>query len=105
MTLTTLVQKVPAQERARIDEFFQRLSTPVDPGDTHAKTKGEVFSPFYIIAWITSGTGLLLVVASFIQPGGLGRVVNIGSGLTLLLLAFGLRRLHFHETGVVQDNG
>jgi Na+/proline symporter len=105
MTLTTLVQKVPAQERARIDEFFTRLSTPVDPAATHAKAKGEVFSPFYIIAWITAGTGLLLVIASFIQPGGLGRVVNIAAGLTLLLLAFGLRRLHFHENGVVQNKG
>jgi len=94
MTLTTLMQKVPHDERVRIDAFFTRLATPVDPETTHAKVRGEVFSPFYIIAWITAGTGLLLVVASFVQPGGLGRAVNIGSGLTLWLLAFGLYRLH-----------
>ena len=94
MTLTTLLQKVPDQERARIDEFFHRLSTPVDPDATHAKVTGEVFSPFYIIAWVTAGTGLLLVVTSFIQPGGLGRAVNIGSGVMLWLLAFALYRLH-----------
>ena len=94
MTLTTILQKVPNDERARIDEFFARLSTPVDPETTHAKVTGEVFSPFYIIAWITAGTGLLLVGASFVQPSGMGRTVNIGSGLTLWLIAFGLHRLH-----------
>jgi len=94
MALTTVLQKVPNDERVRIDEFFTRLSTPVDPETTHAKVTGEVFSPFYIIAWITAGTGLLLVGASFVQPGGMGRTVNIVSGLTLWLLAFGLHRLH-----------
>lgn len=94
MILTTLLQKVPQQEKVRIDEFFERLSTPVDPATTHARVTGEVFSPFYIIAWITAGTGLLLVGASFVQPGGTGRVVNIGSGLALCILAFGLRQLH-----------
>lgn len=94
MTLTTVLQKVPNDERARIDEFFTRLSTPVDPETTHAKVTGEVFSPFYIIAWITAGTGLLLMSASFVQPSGIGRTVNIGSGLILWLIAFGLYRLH-----------
>ncbi len=94
MTVTTMLQKVPDAERVRIDEFFARLATPVDPETTHAKVTGELFSPFYIIAWITAGTGLLLVVASFVQPGGMGRVVNIGSGVTLWLLAFALYRLH-----------
>lgn len=94
MALTTVLQKVPDDERVRIDEFFTRLSTPVDPETTHAKVTGEIFSPFYIIAWITAGTGLLLVGASFVQPGGMGRTVNIVSGLTLWLLAFGLYRLH-----------
>ena len=94
MTVTTLLQKVPNAERVRIDEFFTRLATPVDPETTHAKVTGEVFSPFYIIAWVTAGTGLLLVGASLVQPGGMGRTVNIASGLTLWLLAFGLYRLH-----------
>jgi SSS family transporter len=94
MTVTTFLQKVPTAEQARIDEFFTRLSTPVDPATTHAKVTGEVFSPFYIIGWVTAGTGLLLVIASFVQPGGVGRVINIGSGVALWLLAFGLYRLH-----------
>src|SRR6185436_14003801 len=94
MTVTTLLQTVPNDERVRIDEFFKRLATPVDPETTHAKVTGEVFSPFYIIAWITAGTGLLLLCASLVLPGGMGRVVNVGSGLTLWLLAFGLYRLH-----------
>jgi len=94
MTVTTVLQKVPASEQVRIDEFFTRLSTPVDPATTHAKAKGEVFSPFYIIAWITVGTGLLLMIASFVQPGGVGRNINLGAGAALWILAFGLYRLH-----------
>ena len=94
MTVTTLLQKVPDVERVRIDQFFTRLATPVDPSTIHATQKGEVFSPFYIIAWITAGTALLLVVASFVQPGGVGRTINIGAAVTLFLLALGLYRLH-----------
>lgn len=94
IALTTMLQKVPDEERARIDRFFTRLSTPVDPEATHARVTGEVFSPFYIIAWITAGTGLLLVGASLVQAAGIGRNVNIASGLTLWLVAFGLYRLH-----------
>jgi Na+/proline symporter len=94
MALTTALEKVPREERVRIDEFFKRLSTPVDAAATHATAAGEVFSPFFIIAWITAGTGLLLVAASLVQPGGTGRAVNIGAGLTLWLIAFGLYRLH-----------
>jgi hypothetical protein len=94
MALTTALEKVSREERVKIDEFFKRLSTPVDAAATHARVAGEVFSPFFIIAWITAGTGLLLVAASFVQPGGTGRAVNIGAGLTLWLIAFGLHRLH-----------
>jgi hypothetical protein len=94
MLLTTALERVTPQERARIDEFFARLSTPVDVEKTHAKVTGEVFSPFYIIAWITAGTGFLLLVASAVQPSGVGRVVNIASGAVLGLIAFGLHGLH-----------
>ena len=94
MTLTTLLQRVPDDERIRIDEFFTRLSTPVDPETTHAKVTGEVFSPFYIIAWVTAGTGLMLLVASVVQTDLVGRMVNIGAGLALFVVAIGLRQLH-----------
>jgi hypothetical protein len=94
MLLTSLLEKVDPQERAKIDTFFERLSTPVDREKTHAKVTGEVFSPFYIIAWITAGTGLLLIVASVVQPSLVGRVVNIVSGAVLGLLALGFSRLH-----------
>jgi len=94
MTLTTLLQRVPDDERIRIDEFFTRLSTPVDPETTHAKVTGEVFSPFYIIAWVTAGTGLMLLVASLVQTDLVGRMVNIGAGLVLFVVAIGLRQLH-----------
>jgi SSS family transporter len=94
MTLTSFLEKPKPLERAEIDEFFKRLSTPIDREKTHAQVAGEVFSPFYIIAWITGGTGLLLVVASVVQPTQVGRVVNVVSGVVLGFLAFGFSRLH-----------
>jgi hypothetical protein len=36
----------------------------------------------------------LLLIASATTPGGLGRAINIGSGVSLCLLGFGLYRLH-----------
>lgn len=94
MVLTSAFERVKPEERASIDSFFQRLSTPVDSDKRDATVATEAFSPFYIVAWVTAGTGLLLLIASAVQPGGFGRIVNIGAGLTLFVLAFGLRRLH-----------
>jgi hypothetical protein len=61
---------------------------------THAQIEGEVFSPFYIIGWITIGTGLLLLLAVAGQPTGLSQAISLGSGLVLCLLGYGLYRLH-----------
>ena len=77
----SVVEKVPAAERAKINEFFVRLSTPINASQTHARVKGEVFSPFYIIGWVTGGTGFLLLIASVVQPAGVGRYINLAAGL------------------------
>jgi len=92
--LVTAVEKVSAKERAKIDEFFARLATPIDPSKTHARAAGEAFSPFYIIGWVTGGTGLLLLIASVVQPSGIGQFINIVAGLTICLIGFGFYRLH-----------
>ena len=92
--LVTALEKVSTNERAKIDEFFVRLSTPIDVSRTHARVMGEVFSPFYIIGWITGGTGLLLLIASVVQPAGIGRYINLGAGITICVLGYGFYRLH-----------
>jgi SSS family transporter len=94
MVLTTIFEKKTAEDRAQIDAFFERLSTPVDVEQTHANVTGEIFSPFKIIAWVTAGTGLMLIISGIVQPENVGRYVNLGSGLTLCLLAAGLYQLH-----------
>jgi hypothetical protein len=94
LLLTSALERVRPEEKAQIESFFQRLSTPVDTQKKDAPVATEVFSPFYIIAWVTAGTGLLLLIASAVQSGGLGRLVNIGAGLALFVLAFALARLH-----------
>jgi hypothetical protein len=43
---------------------------------------------------VTGGTGLLLLIASVVQPAGIGRYINIGAGLTICLLGYGFYRLH-----------
>lgn len=94
MVLTTALESPTAEDRAQIASFFQRLATPVDATQTHAKVTGEVFSPFKIIGWVTIGTGAMLLVASFTQPYGLGLYVNGGAGVVLCLLGAGLYQLH-----------
>ena len=94
MVLTTVLERPTAEDRAQIDTFFTRLTTPVDAEKTHAKVTGEVFSPFKIIGWVTVGTGVMLLAASFVQPAGIGRYVNGGAGLLLCFLGAGLYQLH-----------
>ncbi|MCA1601067.1 MAG: hypothetical protein LC776_05300, partial [Acidobacteria bacterium] len=50
--------------------------------------------PFYIIGWVTGGTGLLLLIASAVQPAGIGRYINLAAGITICLLGYGFYRLH-----------
>jgi hypothetical protein len=94
MILTTVFEKKTAADKAQIDAFFERLSTPVDVTQTHANVTGEVFSPFKIIGWVTAGTGLMLIVAGIIQPENVGRYVNLVSGVALCLVGAGLYQLH-----------
>jgi len=94
MVLTSIFEKKTIEDRTQIDAFFERLSTPVDVEQTHAKVTGEIFSPFKIIGWVTAGTGLMLMISGFVQPENVGRYVNLGSGLALCLLGAGLYQLH-----------
>lgn len=94
MVLTTVLEKPTEKDRAQIDEFFKKLSTPVDAQKTHARVTGEIFSPFKIIGWVTVGTGAMLLIASIVQPAGIGRYVNVSAGFMLCLLGAGLYQLH-----------
>ncbi len=103
MVVTTILEKPTAEDRKQIDDFFEKLSTPVDVQKTHAKTTGEIFSPFKIIGWVTIGTGAMLLIASIVQPAGLGRYVNISSGIALCLLGAGLYQLHLRFMRRAED--
>jgi hypothetical protein len=94
MVLTTVFEGKTAEDNAQIDAFFEKLSTPVDVDETHANVTGEVFSPFKIIGWVTAGTGLMLMFAGIVQPENVGRYINLGSGLALILIGAGLYQLH-----------
>lgn len=92
--LVSYLERVSVAEKAKIDAFFERLATPIDVTQTHAQVTGEVFSPFYIIGWVTGGTGLLLLIASIVQPAGIGRYINLAAGILICLLGYGFYRLH-----------
>jgi Na+/proline symporter len=94
MALTTVLERKTEADKAQIEAFFTKLSTPVDAEKTHAKQTGEVFSPFKIIGWVTIGTGLMLVIAGVTQTAGVGQYINLGSGGALCLLGAGLYQLH-----------
>lgn len=94
IALVTAFEKVSESERTRINVFFERLATPIRANENEPEKAGEVFSPFYLIGWVTIGTGLLLLIAAAAQESGLGRTINAGAGITLGLLAAGFFRLH-----------
>ena len=81
-----------SDERAKINAFFDRLATPIRVGETDSA--GEVFSPFYLIGWVTIGTGLLLLGAAATQVAGTGRAINLGAGVALGVIGAGFLRLH-----------
>lgn len=82
MAVATWLEKPSDAERARIDSFFSRLATPIEPA---AQKPGEAFSPFYIIGWITIGVGAVLAVAGMTVAAGSGRNINLGVGGLLCL--------------------
>ena len=94
IALVTAFERVSGDERAKIDAFFERLATPIRASETETGKTGEAFSPFYLIGWVTIGTGLLLLIAAVVQPSGIGRNINAGAGIALGLLGAGFFRLH-----------
>ena len=94
IALVTATEKVSGGERAKIDAFFERLATPIHAGETESAEAGGAFSPFYLIGWVTIGTGLLLLVAAVTQASGTGRAINLGAGIALGLIGAGFFLLH-----------
>ncbi len=92
IALVTAMEKVSGDERTKINAFFERLATPIRKTET--TEAGEIFSPFYLIGWVTIGTGLLLIIAAATQVSGAGRAINLSAGVTLGLIGAGFFRLH-----------
>lgn len=89
MALVTAIQTVHPDERRRIADFFVRLARPMHQ-DAPAEGAGNAaFSPLTIIAHVTGGTGALLLVAAAVQSSGVGRMINVAAGLTVLMIASG----------------
>ena len=89
MAIATGLETVRPEERRRIADFFARLARPMHE-DAPADAGGsEPFSPLTIIAHVTAGTGVLLLVASAVQASGAGRVINAGAGAVVLMISAG----------------
>jgi SSS family transporter len=89
MALVTAIQSVHPDERRRIADFFVRLARPMHHDAPAEEAGNAAFSPLTIIAHVTSGTGALLLVAAGVQSSGVGRMINVGAGLTVLMIASG----------------
>jgi Na+/proline symporter len=94
IAVVTALEKVSGDERTKINAFFERLATPIRAIETEAPRADKTFSPFYLIGWVTIGTGLLLIIAAATQPTGIGRNINAGAGIVLGLIGAGFLRLH-----------
>ena len=49
----------------------------------------EAFSPLTIIAHVTGGTGALLLIGAVVQSSGVGRMINVAAGLSVMMIAAG----------------
>jgi solute:Na+ symporter, SSS family len=94
IAVVTAIEKATDDEQTKIGKFFERLATPIRTTEAESEEAGEVFSPFYLIGWVTIGTGLLLLIAAATQSSGTGRNINAGSGIALALIGAGFFRLH-----------
>jgi SSS family solute:Na+ symporter len=98
MVVTTAVERVDADERRRIADFFARLARPVDEDPRPEGAEPSGFSPLTIITQVTAGTGGLLLLASAVQTRGTGQAINVGAGLAVLLVAAGCHWLNRNVT-------
>ena len=89
MTIVTALETVHPDERRRIADFFVRLTRPKHQDAPTGAAGDEVFSPLPIIAQVTAGTGALLLIAAAVQSSGIGQMINIGAGTTVLMIAAG----------------
>jgi SSS family transporter len=89
MTIVTALETVHPDERRRIADFFVRLARPKHQDAPTGTGGDEVFSPLPIIAQVTAGTGALLLIAAAVQSNGIGQMINIGAGATVLMVAAG----------------
>src|SRR5579885_973333 len=103
MLLVTKLERIRPEESARISAFFARLETPIDLRKADAPDEG--FSPFPVMGWITMATGAMLWGAAALQPPGLGRGINLGAGLALILIGAGFHVLHRRVNGKLRGAG
>ena len=89
MTIVTALETVHPDERRRIADFFVRLARPKHQDAPTATGGDDAFSPLPIIAQVTAGTGALLLIAAAVQSTGIGQMINIGAGTTVLMIAAG----------------
>ena len=89
MTIVTALETVHPEERRRIADFFVCLARPKHQDAPAEATGDEAFSPLPIIAQVTGGTGALLLIAAAVQSSGVGRMINVGAGMTVLMIAAG----------------
>jgi solute:Na+ symporter, SSS family len=83
MVVAALFERPNEERRRRIDAFFEQLERPIEPESPSAS--GEpAFSPMPVIGWVTIGTGILLLSAVPLQPGGTGRIITLSVALVLV---------------------
>lgn len=93
MSLTTILEKPSPEDIEKSRRFFGRLDAPVTKAEG-AASREEAFSPLPVIGWMTTGIGVLLLIAAATLPRGTGQTVNIGVGIFLCLVGAGFQGLN-----------
>lgn len=79
---------VSAEERARIDVFFQNLSRPITKEDVPER---RTISPGPAIAWSTMGVAVLLIVAGVWSEHPVARSIDLSVGIILAVIGIVMR--------------
>ncbi|MGE0545821.1 MAG: sodium/solute symporter [Kofleriaceae bacterium] len=101
MVVAGLLKRPDLQQRHKIDAFFAQLERPIEPEQSTAPGSLPAFSPMPVIGWVTIGTGILLLISTPVQPGGMGRLITLAVAVVLVAIGGSFHWLRKRSARVV----
>jgi len=88
MLIGVFIEQPSAESRVKVDEFFSKLRKPYEAKVISGTDK--IPSPFPIVGLSSICIGILLVIATFFAKSNLHIVLDLGMGISLVLIGLAL---------------